>query len=79
MKIEKQTKKKLLLEIEPEEARLLLFAICEEARKRSNTWRKLEPSVAEELLYHAYMSDTSRHMSSLLRKAVNQYKRWDIL
>lgn len=79
MKIIKQTKKGLTVELSPYELDVLRHAITKESGFRRKTWKTVKPTVPEELIYHLLMHDTAEQMKSSIYYAFDKFKEWKIL
>jgi hypothetical protein len=79
MKIVKQTKEKITLELTPIELELLRGAIVKENNSRRKAWKKVNPVFPEELMYHVMMADTSKQMRVEIYKGIKKYQDWGIL
>ncbi len=79
MRILHQNKKRVKLEVSPEELLLIRQALLKERNYRSRTWKGLSAKYPEELLYHAFMDDSCKRMVGVVSKGIEQFKNWGIL
>jgi hypothetical protein len=79
MRILHQNKKRVKIEVSPEELLLIKQALIKERNLRGRTWKNLEAKYPEELLYHAFMQDSCKRMVGVVSKGIEQFKNWGIL
>lgn len=79
MKVVKQTKQTITIELTPSELDLLRGGITKESSYRRRTWKQVVPKFPEELMYHADMHFSANHMKAVIHKAIKKYQQWGIL
>lgn len=79
MKVVNRTNEKVLVELSPVEVLMVQKAVIREASVRNKIWSTLETRHLEEVLYHATLKDTSRHLKSGFGKVVHEYRKLGIL
>lgn len=79
MKVIKQTKETITLELTPIELELLRSGVTKESSHRRKAWKQVTPRFPEELMYHVIMNDTVNQMKVDSHKAILQYQKWGII
>jgi len=79
MKVIKQTKETITLELTPVELELFRGGMTKESSYRRKAWKQVTPRFPEELMYHAIMNDSANQMKVDSHKAISQYQAWGII
>ncbi|AID50491.1 hypothetical protein [Bacillus phage CP-51] len=79
MKIVKQEKNKVIVELDPMEAEMLQKSMVRHTKMLDKKWEALETKIPEEFLYHAARKDNADGLKRKFGMVVNRFREWGVL
>lgn len=79
MKIVKQDKGKVIVELNPIEAEMFQKSMVRHAKMLNKKWEALETKIPEEFLYHAARKDNADGLKRKFGIIVNRFREWGVL
>jgi hypothetical protein len=79
LKIVKQEKDKVIVELDPMEAEMFQKSMVRHSKMLNNKWDSLETKYPEEMLYHAARKDRADGLKRKFGLVVNRFREWGVL
>jgi len=79
LKIVKQEKGKVIMELDPMEAEMLQKSMVRHSKMLNKKWDSLEIKYPEEMLYHAARKDRADGLKRKFGLVVNRFREWGVL
>ena len=79
MNLISQNKETITVELTPLELEIFRSAMSKEIISRRKTWDNANPTLPEELIYHAVIKEVSELLLYETNKRIKVYKSWGVL